>query len=114
MRLIGEGAEIGLDERNRVVDERLLKRAEVKGASARAGARRSRVGWAGTTDAAVLHHDDERLAFSLGDQVVHNQTGVALAAPTCFIFAATMLEVEHRVAFARVFLVIGWRVNVDV
>src|SRR4029079_13745436 len=83
--LIRASAETGVDVGNQVLDDYLLKRAEIeRAASARAGARRRRVGWSRATDAAILHHDDEGLRFSLGDQVIHNPTGVTLAAPTRF------------------------------
>ena len=81
---------------------------------ARARARRSRVGRPWAADAAVFHHDDEGLGFALGDQVVHDQAGVALAAPAGFIFAPAVLQIEHRIALARVLVVAGRRVNEDV
>ena len=61
--------------------------------------------------AAVIHHDDEGLGFALGDQVVHDQARVALAAPAGFIFARAVLQVEHRIALARILVVIGRRVD---
>src|SRR4029450_3590054 len=69
----------------------LFKGTEVeRPSSARPRARRRRVGWPRTADAAVFHHDDERLAFALREQVVHNETRVALATPARFIFAAAI------------------------
>ena len=124
VRLIGDGAEVGVDERNEIVDEHLLERAEVERASARtrhsavrrAGRSRRSVRWprAGERIAAVFHRDDERLRFSLGDQVVHDQSGVALAAPARFILARAVLQIEHRIALARVLVVIRRRVNESV
>src|SRR5688572_2674428 len=64
--------------------------------------------------AAVFHGDDERLRFSLGDQVVHDQSGVALPTPARFIFACSVLQVEHRIALAWVLIVIRRRVNESV
>ena len=56
-------------------------------------------------------NDDERLGPPLGDQVVHDQPGVALVAPTCLVLAPAVLEVEHGVAPVRVLLVVGRRVD---
>src|SRR5580765_2295024 len=90
--LVRESAKVGVDVGNQVLDDHFLERTEIERAtSGRTRARWRRIGWPGTTDAAILHDDDEGLRFSLGDQVVHNQTGVALTAPACFIFAAAML-----------------------
>src|SRR5207302_10612881 len=60
---------------------------------------------------AVLHHDDEGLRFTLGDQVIHDQAGESLPAPAGFIFARAVLQIEHRVTLARVLVVIRRRVN---
>src|ERR1041384_3320694 len=102
MRLIGERAEVRIDVGNQIFDHSLLKGAEVERASSGTRTGRSRIGRARSADATVLHHDDERLAFSLGDQVVHDEAGVALMRPARFILAATMLEIKHRITPARV------------
>src|ERR1043165_5176198 len=92
MRLIRDGAEVRVDERNEVFDERLLKSAEVKVAKATASWTASRVvRCAGRSRSGVrsaratakritteFHCNDERLRFPLGDQVVHDQSSMAL------------------------------------
>ena len=62
-------------------------------------------------DVAIGHHDDEGLGFALGDQVVHDQAGVPLAAPAGFILAAAVLQIQHRIALGRVLVIIRRRVN---
>src|SRR5580765_7854036 len=113
MRLIGERAEVSVDIGNQVLNNDLLEGAEIERASPWTRTRGSRVGGTRTTDAAIFHHDDERLCFSLRDQVVHDEASVALAAPAGFVLAAAVLEVEYRVTFAGVLVVVRRRVNVD-
>ena len=130
IRLIRQGAEVGINEGDQVVDQNPRESAEVEHASAgTASARRSalvapagggiccaggsrsatRAGSAG--DVAVGHHDDEGLGFALGDQVVHDQPGVALAAPAGFVLAAAVLQIQHRITLGRVLLIIRRGVN---
>src|SRR5262245_40295531 len=126
MRLIGDGAEVGIDEGNQVINEHTLERVEVEGTKAAAPARtrsgtvrrasssRGRVRpprAAAERIAAVFHHDDEGLRFSLDDQVVHDKTSVALPSPAGFIFARAVLQIQHRVALARVLVIVRWGVN---
>src|ERR1041385_3838419 len=107
MRLVRDGAEVGVHERNEVVDEHLLERAEVEAAAGaaasartRRGVRRACAGWgrvgspqsAAERVASELHRDDEGLRFALGQQVVHDEAGAALAAPAGFILARAVLE----------------------
>src|SRR5438128_2456979 len=78
MRLIGDGAEVRVNKRNEIVEERLLERIEVEISSRAASsavrrAGRNRVRSPLTTGkwiAAKFHRDDERLRFSFGEQVV--------------------------------------------
>ena len=113
MRLVGERAEVGVDVGDQIVDENLLERAEVEAAASAASARNRRAVRRATACRScvrpsrpaemlppLFHHDDEWLGFSLGDQVVHDQAGVALAAPAGFIFAGAVLQVEHRITLA--------------
>ena len=60
---------------------------------------------------AVGHHDDEGLGLAFGDQVVHDQIGVALVAPGGFILAPAVLQVQHRIALGLVLVVVGRRVD---
>ena len=46
---------------------------------------------------AVGHDNDEGLAFALGNQVVHNQIGMALDSPTVFVLAPTVLQIENGI-----------------
>ena len=160
MRLIGDGAEVGVDVGNQLVDEEIAEGIEVEAEVARrtAGtARTSLTGCAtrtrtrtgsgtgsrrcagtaratGTTaersatrattarcaartrphagDAAVGHHNDEGLRLAGGDQVVHDQACVSLAAPAHFILASAVLQIQHRITLARIQLIVGRSVNV--
>src|SRR5579864_7345592 len=118
--------------RDQLVDENVLEAAEIEGkatsprpagsarraAASRAwrcrggAARPARRSCARTASpwpdpAPVVHHDDERLALTFGDQVVHDQAGMALVSPAGFILAGPMLEVENGITPRRVLLVIG-------
>ena len=55
---------------------------------------------------AVGHHDEEGLDLAFGDQVVHDQVGVALVAPGGFILAPAVLQVQHRISLGRVLVVV--------
>src|ERR1017187_4988151 len=61
--------------------------------------------------ATVFHHDNERLGFEVGEQVVHDQVSMTLVAPACFVFTRAMLKIEHRKTFAWILVVIGRSVN---
>src|ERR1051325_11165638 len=114
MRLIGNGAEICVHEGNEVVDECLLKRAEVEISrparrSVRCASSRSSIRSPLRTSERVatkFHRNYERLRFSVGEQVVHDETSVALSAPAGFVLARTVLQIEHRVTPVRVLVVI--------
>src|SRR4051812_9586826 len=110
MRLTGNGAEVRVHERNEVVDQCLLKRAEVEvaetaasawtGSSVRRASSRSGICSslpASEGIAAKFHGNDERLRFSLGDQIIHDRSGVALPPPAGFIFTRAVLEIEHGI-----------------
>src|SRR5438309_8319751 len=100
MGLIGERSIVVIDEGNQLFGKGALERAEVKAARATAAAGRAArltrgrsrassgrrrltrsclpIRWSapptGPSDvAAVIHHDDKRLQFSFGDQVVHDE-----------------------------------------
>ena len=47
---------------------------------------------------AVVHHNDERKGFTLGNQVVENDACLALLGPAVLALAAAVLEVEYRIA----------------
>jgi hypothetical protein len=60
--------------------------------------RQVRINMTGAPRIAVRHHDDHRLRSSAGDQVVEDEIGMALLDPASLIFAAAVLQIEHRVA----------------
>src|SRR5437879_6011633 len=105
MRLIRNGPKIAVDVRNQILDQNFLECAEVEssktGSTAtgdpvrHAGASNGRSGvrTAGTAAniSPVLHYDDEGLRFSFCNQVIHDSSGVALAAPAGFVFARAVL-----------------------
>ncbi len=107
---------------DQIVQENARERAEVEhapaggrcavrasGGSGGGGRSATRTGSAG--DVAVGHHNDERLGFALGDQVVHDEAGVSLVAPAGFIFAAAVLQVEHGIAPGRILFIVRRRVD---
>jgi hypothetical protein len=102
--------------------EATIKPATSTGTAASEAARRSRYVWrssaspgattAGAADtAAVFHHDDEGLGFTIGNQVVHDEVGTALVASAGFIFAHAVLQIEHREALVGVLIIIRRGVN---
>ena len=46
---------------------------------------------------AVRHHDNHRLRFSGGDQIVHDDVGPAHRQPRFLVTAAAVEQVEHRI-----------------
>ena len=132
MRLIGKGAEVGINERDQIIDKNRSETAEVEPASAGTGgtsrpaapgaravgrpahrlARGRSTTWAGSAgNIAVGHHDDEGPGFACGDQVVHDQAGVTLVAPAGFIFPAAVLQIQHRITLGLIFFIIRRSVN---
>ena len=75
------------------------------------GRRRRRPRLPGHCPAAVVHHDDERPGFARGNQVVHDQVGLALIRPAGFVLSAAVLEIQHRIAGLRVVVVARRRVD---
>src|SRR5205814_5529565 len=51
------------------------------------------------------------LAVSGCDQIIQNEIGVALPNPPGFVFTSSMLEIEHRVAYLYLRVVIGRQIN---
>ena len=47
----------------------------------------------------ICHHDDEGFYLTLGNEVVHNQTGTTLTEPTGLILTPAMLQVKYGEAF---------------
>src|SRR3954462_9696350 len=121
MRLIGDGGEVRVHERNKVLDKRLLEHAEIEVASrgtpsdavgcTSRSRRRVRLSRAAKWISPGLHRNYEGLGFAISAQVIPDQTGVPSSAPARFIFARAVLQIEHRVMPGRVLVVIGRRVN---
>ena len=61
---------------------------------------------------AVFHHDNKRCGFAFGNEVIHNHGGAALIAPTCFVFARAMLQIEHGKTLFRFSIILRRGVNV--
>jgi hypothetical protein len=55
---------------------------------------------------AVIHDDDERDGFALGDQVVKDLCGVTLGGPALLILCISMLEIQDRILLVGVVLVL--------
>ena len=84
IRLVSKRAEVGIDERNQLVHEHRLEVTDIEiPEAAKLNVIRH----------PVRHHDDERPRFSLGNQVVHDQVGMALRTPAIFVFAPTVLQI---------------------
>ena len=107
--LIRESAEVGVDVGNQVLDDHLLERAEVE-RPVRPG-RRPPSGWA--TDAAVLHHDDERLAFPSAIRLSIIKP-VWPGGPNLFHLRRRRVADRAPGSVCSCPVVIGRRVNVDV
>src|SRR5688572_22120243 len=122
MGLIGERSVVGIDEGNQLFGKDALERAEVKAARATAAAgraalltrgrrrassdrrrltrsylpiRRSPPPTAPANVAAVIHHDDKRLRFSFGDQVVHDEVRATLTAPAGLVLTRPVGAPQH-------------------
>ena len=102
MRLVGERTEVGIDVGDQLVDENRLEGADVEVSEA------TEPDFVGH---AVGHYDEERPDFPFGDQVVHDQVGMALVAPGGFILAPAVLQVQHRISPAQVLVIFGWCVD---
>jgi hypothetical protein len=98
MGLIGERAEVGIDVGDQLVHENCLEWFDIKVSEA---AELDFVGHA------VGHHDEEGPDLALGDQVIHDQIGVALVTPGSFILTPAVLQVQHRIALHLILVVIG-------
>src|SRR4029077_19692516 len=61
--LIRKGAEVGIDERDQIVNKHAFESAEIKAAASAGSAARSSAG-----DIAVGHDDEEWLGLSAGDE----------------------------------------------
>ena len=60
---------------------------------------------------AIRHHDDHRLRFARGNQIIEDEVRLALPRPPGFVFTAAVLEVEHGVALFRMCVVGRRRVD---
>ena len=102
MRLVSNRAEICIHERNQILDEHPRKGGRIIAASTRPPdgpgifLRCRRL--IGRTEAkirainiAVRHDDDERLGFSGGDEVIHDERRAPLATPAGFVLAPAVL-----------------------
>src|SRR5579872_2509473 len=118
MGLIGESAKVGVYERNDLLNQSVFERRVGHHESATtawttwrdsltSGSRSSTSGRWSTTASngptgyqiTVRDHDQEWLGFSFCDQIVHDRTRVSLPAPTMFVLARAVLQVEHGITF---------------
>ncbi len=98
MGLISESTEVGINVRNQFVDENRLKWFDLE---------ISETAHLNIVCHAIGHHNNERFDFAFGDQVVHDQIGMTLVTPGCFILTPAMLQVENRIAFLFILVVLG-------
>ena len=68
-------------------------------------------GLAGLPSVAVGHHDDHRPATAGRDQVVEDEVRTPLPDPPGLVFAAAVLQVEHRVTRLRLLVVVRREVD---
>jgi hypothetical protein len=73
--------------------------------------RQVRLGLAGPPRIAVRHDNDHRLALPLGVQVVEDEVRAALPGPARLVLAASVLQVEDRIARPRLRVVVRRRVD---
>ena len=62
----------------------------------------------------IVHKDDERHGLASGNEVIHNDTGLTLSAPTGLVLAHTMLQVEHRELLSGVGIILGGQIDIAV
>lgn len=43
----------------------------------------------------IVHHDDARNGLSLGNQVIHDLSGVSLLSPSVFVLTHTVLQIQN-------------------
>jgi hypothetical protein len=65
----------------------------------------------GVGNVAVGHDDDEGPRLTVGEEVVHDQPRVPLAAPAGFVLAAAVLQIQHRITPGRIPVIIRRGVN---
>ena len=53
----------------------------------------------------IANHHDEWPGFAFCNQVVQDQAGVPLTAPSVFIFPGAVLNVQHRIPFRSLFII---------
>ena len=89
VRPVRDGAELLVDVRDHVLEKDLRIHLEA-GAVHVTG----RAAFGGTAVLAVSHNDDEREGLAVGEEVVHDEAAVALAAPAGLVLIASVMEVK--------------------
>ena len=104
---VGDGAEVGVDFGDRLPSPASLRMRQSGWPSrCRSGSRRAAPGLVANPLFITIDHGHGLL---LRDQVVENELRAAGVRPFGFVFARAVLQVEHRVARARVGIVPGGR-----
>ena len=102
--LVGQCAEVGIHIGHQFVAQHLLECLDTAHTiAALATGPESLVGHAVGAD------NDERLDFAFGNEVVHDEVGVALGHPSPLVLAPAVLEVEHRISHLGFVAVVGGR-----
>ena len=57
-------------------------------------------------DIAVVHYYDHGFGLTFGNQIIHDEVHLTLVGPACLIFSHTVLQVQYRVLFGRILIIL--------
>ena len=63
---------------------------------------------------AVIHYNDERNSLLLGNQVIHDLTGVTLNRPAVLVLGVTVLQIQYRILLVRVLVILVGQIYIAV
>ena len=107
---VGQGTVAGVDHRDYLLGDDPVEWGEVHyHAAGPSGLELRLVGQGGF---ATVHHDQHRLAFAGGDEVVHDVVHLALDGPAGLVLTASVEEVENRVVLGRIALIFSWDIDI--
>ena len=107
MVTVGDGAVLGVDHRDEFLRSQLVYGVEVEHSARAAGHTGS-----GDEGLSPVSHDQHRNGFLSRDQVVQDVVHLSLDGPASLIFAAAVVDIEHRIALVGLLLIFSRNVNV--